>query len=100
MVTTEFLPTLTPAPAARRTLTPMAAFAGTALAFAAFFLAGGAPTPLLVFYQREWGFAPGVLTIAFAVYAIALLASLVVVGALSDHVGRRPVLIAAILVEL
>ena len=35
----------------------------------------------------------------FAVYAFALLVSLLVVGALSDHVGRRPVLAAALVLE-
>jgi MFS family permease len=40
-----------------------------------------------------------VLTTIFGIYAFALLASLLVVGALSDHVGRRPVLVAAFLLE-
>jgi MFS family permease len=89
-----------PRPALRRTLPAGVAFAGAALAFASLYLAAGAPTPLLVLFQKQWGFAPGVLTIAFAAYAFGLLASLVVVGSLSDHVGRRPVLVAALLVEL
>ena len=50
----------------RRTLPPGAAFAGAALTFAALYLAAGAPTPLLVVFQQEWGFAPWVLTVAFA----------------------------------
>jgi MFS family permease len=95
---------LTPARApdatARRPLPPDAAFAGAALTFAALYLAAGAPTPLLVVYQHEWGFAPWVLTIAFAAYAIGLVAALLVVGSLSDYLGRRPVLIAALAVEL
>ncbi|WP_432992840.1 MFS transporter [Dactylosporangium sp. CA-233914] len=88
------------APARRRTLPPAVAFTGAALAFASLYLAAGAPTPLLVLFEHEWGFAPWVLTVAFAAYAFGLLASLVVVGALSDHVGRRPVLIASLAVEL
>jgi MFS family permease len=84
----------------RRTLPPGVAFAGAALTFAALYLAAGAPTPLLVIFQQEWGFAPWVLTIAFATYAIGLLAALLVTGSLSDYVGRRPVLIAALAVEL
>ena len=63
----------------RRTLPPGAAFAGAALTFAALYLAAGAPTPLLVVFQQEWGFAPWVLTVAFATYAIGLLAALLVV---------------------
>jgi len=35
----------------------------------------------------------------FAVYAIALLAALLVFGSLSDHLGRRPVIIAALLID-
>jgi MFS family permease len=84
----------------RRTLPPGAAFAGAALTFAALYLAAGAPTPLLVIFQQEWGFAPWVLTVAFATYAIGLLAALLVVGSLSDYFGRRPVLIVALAVEL
>jgi MFS family permease len=85
---------------ARFTLPPVAAFVGTAIAFAALYLAAGAPTPLFVYFQHEWGFPASLLTIAFAAYAIALLASLLVAGSLSDHLGRRPVLIGALAVEL
>jgi MFS family permease len=84
----------------RRVLPPGVAFAGAALAFAALYLAAGAPTPLLVQYEKQWGFSPDVLTIAFAVYSLALLAALLTTGSLSDHIGRRPVLIGAVLVEL
>ncbi|MEF2977398.1 MFS transporter [Subtercola sp. YIM 133946] len=81
-------------------LPPTAAFAGSALAFAALYLAAGAPTSLLVLFEKQWGFPSWVLTVAFAAYAIGLLASLLVVGSLSDHLGRRPVLIGALAVEL
>jgi MFS family permease len=84
----------------RRTLPPMAAFAGTAFAYAGLYLAAGAPTPLLVQYQQQWSFPAGMLTIAFAAYAIALVVALVVAGSLSDFIGRRPVLIGALSVEL
>ena len=50
-------------------------------------------------YQEEFGFSSGVLTTVFAIYCFALLASLLVVGGLSDHVGRRPVLVVAFLLE-
>jgi predicted MFS family arabinose efflux permease len=39
-------------------------------------------------------------TVAFGVYAIALLLTLLVVGSLSDHIGRRPLLIGAVVLEL
>jgi predicted MFS family arabinose efflux permease len=64
------------------------------------FLAGSsAPTPLYAVYQAEWGFSPITVTIVFGVYAVAVLAALLTVGSLSDHVGRRPVLLAAIALQ-
>jgi MFS family permease len=61
------------------------------------FLAGSsAPTPLYPLYQARWGFSPIVVTIIFGIYAIAVLLSLLFVGRLSDHLGRRPVVLVAI----
>jgi len=61
------------------------------------FLAGSsAPTPLYAVYQREWGFSPITTTVVFGIYALAVLAALLTFGSLSDHVGRRPVLLAGI----
>lgn len=65
-----------------------------------FFLAGSiAPTPLYVVYQAAWGFSPITVTVIFGIYAIAVLGTLLFVGSLSDYVGRRPVLLAATLVQ-
>ena len=64
-----------------------------------FAAASSAPSPLYVVYQQEWGFSATTLTVVFAVYVLALIGSLLIVGALSDHVGRRPVLAAAIALE-
>jgi MFS family permease len=83
-----------------RRLSPGAAFFGTAAVFAGLFFAAGAPTPLLVQYQHEWGFPPGILAVAFAAYTLALLAALVTAGSLSDHLGRRPVIAGALVIEL
>lgn len=83
-----------------RPIGPKTAFAGISVVFAAFFLAGGAPTPLLTLRQEQWGFSAGVLTIAFSVYAVTLLVALLVGGSLSDHTGRRPILIASLAGEL
>ncbi|WP_432563035.1 MFS transporter [Kineococcus sp. SYSU DK003] len=55
-----------------------------------------APTPLYATYEAQWGFSALTTTIVFGVYAVAVLASLLVFGRLSDHVGRRPVLAAAL----
>jgi MFS family permease len=65
-----------------------------------FLLAGSsAPTPLYAVYQAAWGFSPITTTVVFGVYALAVLASLLTVGSLSDHVGRRPVLIVALILQ-
>jgi predicted MFS family arabinose efflux permease len=58
-----------------------------------------APTPLYAIYQARWHFTPITTTVVFGVYALAVLASLLTVGKLSDHVGRRPVLLTAIVVH-
>jgi MFS family permease len=76
------------------------AFPGLAAVFAAFFFAAGVPTPLLSLRQPEWHFSTGTLSIAFSVYALGLLAALLGAGSLSDHVGRRPVMLAALAAEL
>ncbi|QDZ15176.1 MFS transporter [Humibacter ginsenosidimutans] len=76
------------------------AFAGTSAAFAGLYLAAGAPTPILLLLQQRWGFPSWALTVAFASYAITLIAALLVTGRLSDHIGRRPVIIAALAVQV
>lgn len=68
--------------------------------FWTFFAASSAPTPLYQLYQREWGFDSVVLSVIFASYAVGMLSSLLVVGTLSDYLGRKPVLAAALLLEL
>jgi hypothetical protein len=64
-------------------------------------LAGSAaPTPLYAVYQRMWGFTPITTTMVFGIYAVAVLASLLVAGRLSDYAGRRPVLLGALAVQV
>jgi MFS family permease len=75
------------------------AFAAASAIFVLFAAAASAPTPLYVVYQKEWGFSATTLTVIFAVYVAGLIGSLLIVGALSDHVGRRPVLATAIALE-
>ncbi|WP_214319474.1 MFS transporter [Nonomuraea sediminis] len=62
--------------------------------------AASAPSPLYGLYQQAWHFSPIVLTTVYAANALALLVTLLFVGSLSDHVGRRPVLLAAAVIEL
>ncbi|MEU9062996.1 MFS transporter [Streptomyces sp. NPDC048430] len=61
-----------------------------------FLAASSAPTPLYAVYQAEWGFSPLTTTVVFGVYAIAVLVALLTLGRLSDHLGRRPVLLVAL----
>jgi predicted MFS family arabinose efflux permease len=61
--------------------------------------ASSAPTPLYATYQRLWGFSPITTTVVFGVYAVAVLSSLLAFGGLSDHIGRRPVLLVALAVQ-
>jgi MFS family permease len=56
------------------------------------------PTPLYRGYQQRFGFSPVVVTLIFAAYVAALIPSLLVVGPLSDAVGRRRVLLPAVVV--
>jgi len=94
---------ITEAPAPRRlrpTLPAGLALTGAALAFTSLYLAAGVLTPLLVVYKQQWEFPPSLLTLAFAVYAIGFLAAVLTLGSLSDHVGRSPVLIGALVIQL
>ena len=86
------------APTTRRMPSGMATVlpAATMLTFLA---ASSAPTPLYRVYQAHWSFSSGMLTVIFGVYAVCLLLALLTVGSLSDHVGRRPVILAAIALD-
>jgi MFS family permease len=84
----------------RRTLPAGLALAGGAVTFTSLYLSAGVLTPLLVVYKDEWAFPPSLLTLAFAVYAIGFLAAILTLGSLSDHIGRRPVLVGALVIQL
>jgi len=73
-----------------------AAFWVIAYAFAVTMLGTTLPTPLYVIYQAQWHFSTGLITVIYAVYAVGVLAALLLAGHSSDEVGRRPVLAAAI----
>lgn len=70
-----------------------------AVGAALFFACSSAPTPLYRLYQQALGLSPLLLTLIFAVYAFSLLAALLTVAKLSDFVGRRPMLLAALLLN-
>ncbi len=71
-----------------------------ALTLLTFLAASSAPTPLYHLYQEGLHFSAGMLTLIFGVYAISLLAALLTVGSLSDHLGRKPVIFAALVLDM
>jgi len=87
------------AASAAGTAPPTLSMSVHAVTLVAFFAASSAPTPLYHLYQHAWGFTSAVLTVIFAVYALALLCALLTAGSLSDYTGRRPVIRLALLLE-
>ena len=57
------------------------------------------PTPLYVLYQQRDGFSSFVVTVVFAVYAVGVIASLLLAGHVSDWMGRRRILVPALAIE-
>ncbi len=83
----------------RRHLPDKAAFSLQASIVISFLAASSAPTPLYGHYQAAWHFSPITTTVIFGIYALAVLAALLVAGSLSDHVGRKPVLLTALVIQ-
>ena len=86
-------------PAAKRTkrVAPRrVAFWLAALILSVTMLGTTLPTPLYVIYQAQWHFSDAIVTVTFAVYAAAVLATLLLAGRSSDQAGRKPVLAAAL----
>src|SRR5260370_37123232 len=81
-------------------LSRVASFWLLATVFAFFLFAASAPSPLYVVYKAMWHFSSLTLTAIFGVYALALLAALLTTGRLSDHLGRRPVVLLALVVQI
>ncbi len=69
------------------------------VAAATFSASGSAPTPLYRHYQEVMGLSPAVLTVIFSAYVLSLLTALLTVGSLSDHIGRRPVIFGALILN-
>lgn len=74
-----------------------AAFWLVTVIFGLLLFSTSAPTPLYAVYQAHWHFSPTILTIVFGVYGLGVLVALVAFGALSDRIGRRPVLAASLI---
>ena len=62
--------------------------------------ASSVASPLYPLYQERFGVSSLSVTIIFALYALALLLALVITGRLSDRVGRRPLVVAALIVQV
>ena len=77
-----------------------ASFWIVAVTLGLFLFAAAAPSPLYAVYAARWRFSAVTVTEVFAVYAIALLLALLVTGSLSDSVGRKPVVLAALAIQL
>lgn len=59
-------------------------------------LSSNVASPLYGVYQQRWGFSSTALTGIFAVYAVGVLAAMLLVGPLSDRIGRRPVMLPSL----
>ncbi|MFD0784403.1 MFS transporter [Micromonospora azadirachtae] len=81
-------------------LSPNASLVLLASILVSFLAASSAPTPLYGIYQANWHFSSITTTVVFAIYAVAVLGSLLTFGKLSDHLGRRPILLCAIAVQM
>jgi hypothetical protein len=94
------LPAAVLPPAAQTRSLPASAM--TLFSFAAAMLiaaSSSATTPLYHLYQQSMHLTPFWITVVFAIYVASLLAALLTVGSLSDYVGRRPVILAALLLN-
>jgi MFS family permease len=80
----------------RWTVPHQLAYAHAAAVIGLCLFASVVPSPLYHSYAVQWGFSPLTLTLIFATYAFGVLAALLLVGRVSDQVGRRPVLLVAL----
>jgi len=67
-----------------------------AFGFAVAMMGTTLPTPLYPLYNHAFGLAPVLTPVIFATYAFGVVATLLFFGYLSDEVGRRPVMLAAL----
>jgi len=79
-----------------RTLPEQAAYRVAAGVLGLGLFASVTPSPLYRSYSVLWHFSPVTLTLVYATYAFGVLVALLAAGGISDDVGRRPVLLAAL----
>lgn len=78
----------------------MGAFIAISVLFVVVMIGTTLPTPLYVFWEKQYSFGSAVTTIVFATYAVGVLTALLTAGQASDEAGRRPVLGAALVLSL
>src|ERR1700728_1054146 len=62
--------------------------------------ANNALSTIYVIYEKRFGISSLSVTAIFATYAVAVLVALLVVGRLSDDIGRKPLMVAGALMLL
>ncbi|MFE9764507.1 MFS transporter [Streptomyces sp. NPDC005808] len=67
---------------------------------ATFLATSSAPTPLYDVYSQRWGVSAAAISVVFGAYALALLLALLVLGRVSDHIGRRAVIFPSLVVQV
>jgi MFS family permease len=72
----------------------------TAYAFMVSMAFSAVPTPLYALYQSRDGFSTTMITVIFGAYAVGVTASLFLAGHISDWIGRRRTLLAAVFLTL
>lgn len=81
----------------RRPLRP--GYLGAAGVFAVGMMGTTLPTPLYGLYRERVGFSELIVTVVFAVYAVGVIVALLLAGGASDVLGRRPVLVVALVLS-
>ncbi|MEV6844422.1 MFS transporter [Actinoplanes sp. NPDC051411] len=76
------------------------AFISAVFSLAAVFVAVGSTIPLFNIYRAEEGFTNADISMTVVAYSVATLATLLVLGRLSGHLGRRPTSIASLVLIL
>src|SRR5690348_3429407 len=87
------------ASASQQRLGTKAGFVAAAFALAVAMLGTTLPTPLYVLYQQQFGLSELMVTVIFAAYAAGVIASLVLLGRLSDQIGRRRMLLPGLVLS-
>jgi MFS family permease len=84
-----------PAPIVRHVGASIGGVALATYAFAVVMANTTLPTPLYPIYAGRLHLKPLMITVIFSTYALGVLASLLLFGRVSDHIGRRPVVAVA-----